>query len=801
MGMKQNKFKLIIPSYNNEKWVEPNIASIINQTYKNYEVLYINDASTDSTPKLVQKIIDDYNLSNWKLVNWKTNKQRGYNVNPNSQHVIDFMGGKDEDILMFVDGDDWLIDENVLENLNNFYNTHHCWMAYGGMYTYPSSKKAYPQNTEYSKYVHENKLYRKDLWRASHLRSFKWFLYKEIKKEDLIYSKTNEYYYNAEDLAVSFYCLEMCPPHKIGVLDFPSYVYNEDPDIVKRGLERQNNDINDPKGQEAEIRAKSPYPTLNRKDPIIRIKPTLSGGLGNMMFQIAAAYGLGSNLTSEIVTDFTHLGTAHNPPLAYKNNLFKKLIPLSLPLTNYEEIKSEPQDFSYEKELVLSGDKNVILTGYFQSYKYFDHCKNDIINFFSYLPYNKKMGYVSLHVRRGNYLNLSQYHYNLNIDYYKNAINYFKGYKFLIFSDDIEWCKQQFIGNEFEFVENKTDFESLHLMSECQHHIIANSTFSWWGAYLDPDNSKKVVYPDKWFGPHYENFTTKDLFPNEWICLSEDIPKIKINLFDNACRHLSKDNGRYSTVYNKISKHIIFERDLEVYNGITLFTDEYLTNGTAKNTSSDRKIGWLMETREVYPLRYEQFEDYMDDFEFILTHDKELLNKYPTRTKLVPFGGCWIKNNNFHVFNKTKNLSMIYSNKTLLTGHKLRHSVASQFSGIDLFGRGTSNPIDFKEESLVNYRFSIVIENSKADNYFTEKLLDCFAVGTIPIYWGCPNLGNYFNLDGVITFNNLKDLKNILPTLNKNLYDSKIEAIKENLKISKEYNVTEDWIYKNIINE
>ena len=127
------------------------------------------------------------------------------------------------------------------------------------MYTYPSSNKAYPQNTSYSSYVHENKLYRKDVWRASHLRSFKWFLYKNIKKEDLIFSQTGEYYYNAEDLAVSFYCLEMCPPHKIGVLDFPAYAYNESPEIVQRGLQRQNNDISDPNGQEAEIRSKSPY--------------------------------------------------------------------------------------------------------------------------------------------------------------------------------------------------------------------------------------------------------------------------------------------------------------------------------------------------------------------------------------------------------------------------------------------------------------------------------------------------------------------------------------------------------------
>ena len=144
---------------------------------------------------------------------------------------------------------------------------------------------------------------------------------------------------------------------------------------------------------------------------------------------------------------------------------------------------------------------------------------------------------------------------------------------------------------------------------------------------------------------------------------------------------------------------------------------------------------------------------------------------------------------------------MIYSDKNIFEGHRLRHEISKNVNEIDLFGRGTPNPVDYKEESLLDYRYSIVVENSKTDNYFTEKLIDCLAVGTIPIYWGCPNIDNYFNLDGIITFNTLEELNKILPTLNKNLYESKLDAITNNLEKSKEYNVTEDWIYKNIINE
>ena len=96
---KQNKFKIVIPSYNNEEWVEPNVASILNQTYTNYDVLYINDASTDNTLSLIQGLKNDYNLSNWKIINNLQNKKRGYNVSPYNKSITEFMEN-DEDILV-----------------------------------------------------------------------------------------------------------------------------------------------------------------------------------------------------------------------------------------------------------------------------------------------------------------------------------------------------------------------------------------------------------------------------------------------------------------------------------------------------------------------------------------------------------------------------------------------------------------------------------------------------------------------------------------------------------------------------
>ena len=801
-----NRFKIVIPSYNNEKWVENNIASIVNQTYTNYEVLYINDASTDDTPTRVANIINDYGLSSkWTLVSWEENKQRGFNVNPNSKHIIDFIDD-DNDILMFVDGDDWLFDEHVLQKLNDFYNKQDCWMTYGGMYSYPSGKLAYPQNTPYSDHVHANNLYRRDLWRASHLRSFRWWLYDKIDREDLLWSKTGEYYYNAEDLAVSFFCLEMCPKERIGVLDFPTYQYNEDPEIVARGLERQQKDIENPQGQEAEIRSRTPYKQL--PDKSYQVVPQLAGGLGNMMFQIASVKGIAKNTNHKVECDFNHVGTLHTHPKAYQDNIFK-----GVDVCKEDKAYTPLEYASFRYKNLTLPNTDIKLGGYFQSYKYFDHIKDEIIKLFlpdsdavEYIQKKYKVGegVVSLHVRRGNYTNLSEYHHNLSIEYYLNAIDYFPGKTFLICSDDIEWCKTHFEGDQYEFIESKYDHIDLYAMALCEHNIIANSTFSWWAAYLNQNPNKVVVHPDKWFGPKNQQYNTIDMFPDEWVCMSENTPQLEINLYDNACRHLARDNGRYSVVHGKVSKHVKFTRDVLDYNtGITIFTDDCLTNNSANSVKSKLKIGWLLETREVCPERYELFDQYKDDFEYTLTHDQTLLENYPSKTRFAPFGGCWIKDSNFQMFDKTKQVSMIYSDKTFMEGHKLRHRVAQSrlkdAYNIDLYGRGTTNPIKHKEEALVDYRYSIIIENSKTTNYFTEKLVDCLAVGTIPIYWGCTNVSEFFDPKSILTFDTFDELETILQAIGQKHYDSVLDSIKHNLDLCKNYNITEDWIYKNVL--
>ena len=114
---------------------------------------------------------------------------------------------------------------------------------------------------------------------------------------------------------------------------------------------------------------------------------------------------------------------------------------------------------------------------------------------------------------------------------------------------------------------------------------------------------------------------------------------------------------------------------------------------------------------------------------------------------------------------------------------------------IDFYGR-SHNPFKMKEEPLANYCFSFVIENGSYSNYYTEKIMDCFACGTIPIYWGSPDIGKLFNLNGIIIFDDDFNFNN----LSYDLYYSKMEYIKENFLLEKNHKIADDTLYEKIQN-
>ena len=246
----------------------------------------------------------------------------------------------------------------------------------------------------------------------------------------------------------------------------------------------------------------------------------LIGGLGNKMFQIATTYSLSLDNNDESVFEITQFSNAHQPINSYTENIFRFV---KFGITNCNKTYQEP--FFHYSEIPYT--TNLKLYGYFQSEKYFLHNREQILDLYAidekskeeiYKKYGKflKEKTCSIHIRRGDYLGLPEHHPICSIEYYNQAIsNFDKETIFLVFSNDIEWCKKNFKGPQFIFIEGEKDYIDLWLMSLCENNIIANSSFSWWAAWLNTNPNKIVITPKNWFGKAI-NHNTQDLIPNEW---------------------------------------------------------------------------------------------------------------------------------------------------------------------------------------------------------------------------------------------------------------------------------------------
>lgn len=267
---------------------------------------------------------------------------------------------------------------------------------------------------------------------------------------------------------------------------------------------------------------------------------------------------------------------------------------------------------------------------------------------------------------------------------------------------------------------------------------------------------------------------------------------MKVNLFDRAFAHVP------FSVPGRTSKHIQWVRDQPKWDGVTIVTDQMLLSGMP--FQSRITIGWLLEGRAYGKVYYDSIPHLIHKLDLLLTHDAALLQAYPEKARFVPFGGCWIPDDKWGMHPKTKLLSMIYSYKNFMPGHRLRHQVARRIQhheGVELFGTGAGKPITCKTEGLNDFMFSVVIENDRAENYFTEKLIDCFATGTIPIYWGCPNIGDFFDVRGMLRMDDVTDWGSVaLHLVHSN---GMLEAAERNLITARKYVLAEDWIYEKVL--
>lgn len=244
------------------------------------------------------------------------------------------------------------------------------------------------------------------------------------------------------------------------------------------------------------------------------------GRLGNQLFFVASTIGIATkNNTSWGFSSQMGHGNVNY------QTIFKNELPIvnTIPNLQYHQI-----GFSYYDVLI----DNVELIGYFQSEKFFAHCHSLIREQFEFKQnvidqviekYPQIYSSLSVHIRRGDYITQPNHHPVLPINYYNKILNEIEeNYEYIfIFSDDINWAKKNFIGDKYifpEYIENN-DLFSFVLMSLSKDHIISNSTYSWWAAWLNKNNNKKVYCPNhnNWFGPAYEHLNTKDIFPENWI--------------------------------------------------------------------------------------------------------------------------------------------------------------------------------------------------------------------------------------------------------------------------------------------
>ena len=255
------------------------------------------------------------------------------------------------------------------------------------------------------------------------------------------------------------------------------------------------------------------------------------GQLGNQMFQYASLKGIakhrGFDYMVPVYSD-TFVDSLGNKLRTELFNPFNLKVNIGSMQT--EKYLQEPH-FQFSQELFNTCPDNISLYGFFQTEKYFNHIRDDILKDFNFKDEIKDEcepiieefdDPIGLHIRRGDFLINYKNHHNLTLDYYDEALKKFDDNRqVVIFSDDPEWCNEQNIFDNDRFLISKDNgpYHDLYMMTKCNDFIIANSTYSWWGAWLSDNIKKKVIAPKRWFGVNNEDKNIDDLFPSDWILI------------------------------------------------------------------------------------------------------------------------------------------------------------------------------------------------------------------------------------------------------------------------------------------
>lgn len=240
------------------------------------------------------------------------------------------------------------------------------------------------------------------------------------------------------------------------------------------------------------------------------------GGLGNQLFQMATCIGYAKSHGIDYCIPKHTLNDSVWKPYFFENikycdkelvgEVFREIGHLFIEIPHYEE-------------------RNIILYGYFQTEKYFINDKKLLRQLFGFDTLQTKYDRCAIHIRRSDYLKYPTKHPVITNDYLREAQNVMLSnavFDFIVFSDDIEWAENEmmrFDAANYTFIENGDAIKDLKLYSSCQHHIISNSTYSWWGAWLSFNHNSITITPheDNWFGLGNKHLDVSDLIPKNWL--------------------------------------------------------------------------------------------------------------------------------------------------------------------------------------------------------------------------------------------------------------------------------------------
>jgi len=257
------------------------------------------------------------------------------------------------------------------------------------------------------------------------------------------------------------------------------------------------------------------------------------GRLANQMFQYAALVGIATKNHYEYGIPYENARRSKTTqPYGHKEKLelmdeFNISAKDSTGFTPFNMLAYYENKYD---ERVFDVPDNITMSGYFQVPKFFEHCSDKIKDEFAFTlettercweklsSFDRDFQVSAVHVRRTDYAKSNGWHNMLGMDYYNEAISNIGSGKYVILSDDIEWCKEKFVSDDnkqFFFSEGMNQFQDMCLISMCKNVIMANSSFSWWGAYLNP-HADTIIAPKKWLGTSPEE-SWRDIYCEDWI--------------------------------------------------------------------------------------------------------------------------------------------------------------------------------------------------------------------------------------------------------------------------------------------